>query len=64
LDSNGAGDAFTAGFLYGYTRQAGLKECLRLGTVTAGLCVTSPELAHPDLSPELVEGEYRKSYPI
>jgi sugar/nucleoside kinase (ribokinase family) len=37
IDSTGAGDAFTAGFLFGWTRNESLQECARLGT----FCATS-----------------------
>jgi sugar/nucleoside kinase (ribokinase family) len=32
IDSTGAGDAYTAGFLYGWTHDRPLDECARLGT--------------------------------
>jgi sugar/nucleoside kinase (ribokinase family) len=35
LDTTGAGDAYTAGFLYGLTRDRPLAECARLGTYCA-----------------------------
>jgi len=35
IDSTGAGDAFTAGFLYGWTSDESLEECARLGTFCA-----------------------------
>jgi len=38
------------------------KECLRLGTICAGLCITSEELSFNELSEELLEKEYRKYY--
>ena len=60
LDTNGAGDAFFSGFLYGHSRRFPLEVCLRLASVVAGLCVTSSELALPSLSAELVETEYAK----
>jgi len=37
IDSTGAGDAFTAGFLFGWTRNESLQECAKLGT----FCATS-----------------------
>ncbi len=39
-----------------------MARCLRLGAVVAGLCVTSTELFHPDLSAALVEVEYARHY--
>lgn len=62
-DTNGAGDAFFAGFLYGHSLGHTVERCLRLGTITAGLCVTSDELALPGLSASLLEAEYRRNYP-
>lgn len=35
VDTTGAGDLFAAGFLYGFTRQRPLAECLRLGAICA-----------------------------
>jgi sugar/nucleoside kinase (ribokinase family) len=61
-DTNGAGDAFFAGFLYGFAQGAPVGRCLRLATIAGGLCVTSPELAWPDLSPTALEQEYARHY--
>jgi sugar/nucleoside kinase (ribokinase family) len=57
-DTNGAGDSFFAGLLYGYTQEYALEKCLRLGAIVAGLCVTSEELFYPELSVQTVEFEY------
>jgi sugar/nucleoside kinase (ribokinase family) len=35
LDTTGAGDLFAAGFLYGYTRNAPIGECARIGAIAA-----------------------------
>lgn len=61
-DTNGAGDSFFAGFLYAKDRGADLETALRYATVAGSLCVTSAELVHPELSAELLESEYRKTY--
>jgi len=62
VDTNGAGDGFVAGFMYGYDRGYAVETCMRLATLTAGLAVSSPELAHPDLSPERLSQEYQQHY--
>ena len=52
VDTNGAGDAFFSGFLHRYLQGAELADCLRAGAICGALCVTSRELASPELSPE------------
>lgn len=52
VDTNGAGDAFFSGFLHRYLQGAGLADCLRAGAICGALCVTSRDLASPELSPE------------
>jgi sugar/nucleoside kinase (ribokinase family) len=62
IDSNGAGDNFFAGLVFGQVRGDDLTTCLRWGTVAAGLCVQSPELVHPDLSEAALRAEYERWY--
>lgn len=61
-DSNGAGDAFFAGVLYGHTRGYAPWQCLRLGALMGGLCITTQELALPTLDPGLLAAEYHHAY--
>ncbi|MFG2888828.1 carbohydrate kinase family protein [Streptomyces sp. NPDC048248] len=53
VDSNGAGDAFTSGFLYGRRAGLDLEECARLGAVAGAYACTSPgthtALADPEM---------------
>ena len=57
VDTNGAGDAFFAGALFGHARGWPLARSLRAGSIVAAFCVRSPELAHPDLSAAVLERE-------
>jgi sugar/nucleoside kinase (ribokinase family) len=61
-DANGAGDSFFSGFLCGFLKEKSIEECLKLGTICAGLCITSKELAFGDLSEELLNKEYEKYF--
>jgi acarbose 7IV-phosphotransferase len=61
-DSNGAGDAYFAGYLYGHARGYDVLRCMQLGTLVGGLCITSSELAHPQLSRAWVETAWSKQY--
>jgi len=62
VDSNGAGDSFFAGFLYGFSKGYSIEKSLRIGTIVAGLCITSYELAYEQLNEVLIEEEYSKYY--
>ncbi|MEO8286737.1 MAG: carbohydrate kinase family protein [Chloroflexota bacterium] len=62
VDTNGAGDAFFSGFLYGHSKGYSTMVCLQMATIAAGLSVTSYELASPELSPVRLQAEYREHY--
>lgn len=62
VDTNGAGDSFFAGLLYGHTKGYSTEKSMRLGTICSGLSVTSNELAYRDLSVDLLEKEYKRIY--
>lgn len=40
VDTTGAGDAFSSGFLYGLLENKGLEECGKLGNKIASLCIS------------------------
>ena len=62
VDTNGAGDSFFAGVLYGHSKGYDIEKCLKMGTIVSGLCVTSQDFVSKDLSPEYIENEYKKYY--
>ena len=62
IDANGAGDAFFAGFLYGYTKKESVQTCLAYGTIAGGLTVSSRELVSPKLSETYLLEKYREIY--
>lgn len=46
VDTTGAGDAFSAGFIYGMVKGKSLKECGRLGDFLAKLCISRTGARH------------------
>ncbi|MFB9184650.1 carbohydrate kinase family protein [Dactylosporangium sucinum] len=55
VDTNGAGDAFFAGFLAAHLRGAPLLECLRQASRAGALAVRTRDLAPADLAPESIQ---------
>ena len=55
VDSNGAGDAYFSGFLYGHVQQRSIQDCMRLGSLVAGMCIESKALASEDLSAAVMD---------
>lgn len=55
VDSNGAGDSFFAGFLYGYMQNKPLQTCLQYGAVCGAYCVTNKALVYESLSRAFLE---------
>ena len=62
VDTNGAGDAYVSGFLYGHSQGEDIETCMQLGTIAEGLAVGSYELAHPNLSINRLTVEYENHY--
>ena len=54
VDTNGAGDAFLAGVLYGELHSEPIETSLRIGARVAALAVQSPDLSSADLNPATV----------
>lgn len=46
VDTTGAGDAFTAGFIYGLVKGKGIVECGQLGDFMAKLCISRTGARH------------------
>ena len=62
-DSTGAGDAFLAGLIYGLYHDRSFEECVLLGNLTGGKCVTGMGcLAAWFSEPELLDMERRYHY--
>ncbi|MFB6435305.1 carbohydrate kinase family protein [Streptomyces sp. NPDC056411] len=56
VDSNGAGDAFTCGFLYGRLAGRPLEDCARLGAVAGAYACTAPGTHTALVSPDDLRG--------
>jgi acarbose 7IV-phosphotransferase len=55
VDTNGAGDAFTAGLMHGVNEGWSLERSLRAAAIAGAMAVSSTELAAPDLTADMLE---------
>ena len=62
VDSNGAGDNFFAGFLYGWLQQAPAQKCLQYGALCGSWCVGAPGLVAPQLTRLLLEQSWQQHF--
>jgi ribokinase len=60
VDTTGAGDAFSAGFIYGMLKGKGLAECGRLGDFLAKLCISRTGARHGLPTEEELASRYGK----
>ncbi|XFA98958.1 carbohydrate kinase family protein [Candidatus Izemoplasma sp. B36] len=60
IDTNGAGDNFFAGFLYGYTHKHNLKDSLLMGRIAAESCIQSEKIVSDELSEAYLEENFEK----
>lgn len=62
VDPTGAGDAFRAGFLYGYTRDWEVTTCMKLGSVLASLVVVRHGTQEHSFTWDDILERYQKQY--
>jgi len=60
VDTNGAGDNFFAGVVYGYLQGYDRQKTLQMASIAAGLAVTSEDLIDQELSVAKVEKEWSR----
>lgn len=61
IDPTGAGDAYRAGFLYGYLRQWDVKQCAQLGSVVASFVLEQNGTQVPLSVPDIIN-RYQQTY--
>jgi adenosine kinase len=61
VDPTGAGDAYRAGFLYGYLRQWDLRQCGQLGSVVAS-CIVEQHGTQRQFSRQAIIDRYRDNF--
>lgn len=64
VDTNGAGDSFFAGVLYGIDKGYDIKKSMKYGTIAGGLTINSKEIFNENLSEKLIEEEYISQYKL
>ena len=47
---------------FDFLRMISMEKSMKVATIVAGLCISSNELCHPELSIDLVKKEYKRIY--
>lgn len=55
VDTNGAGDSFFAGFLYGYLQQKSITTCMQYGNICGAFAITDMQLCYSKLTVNFLE---------
>ena len=63
VDSNGAGDSYFAGFLYGFINNQSIQNCMRYGAACGAMTVEDKNLVALKLSEKKLEEFMREFYP-
>lgn len=64
INSNGAGDNFFSGFLYAYSNNMTIHDCMKFGTITGALCINTIKLVSESLNNTLLETLYLDYYNV
>ena len=62
VDPTGAGDAYRAGFLYGYARDWPLKTCMQLGATTASFALEGTGTQSHTCTPAEIAARYQATF--
>lgn len=62
VDSNGAGDNYFSGFLFGFLQGKSLQDCMKFGSICGAMCISSKELVSDSLSSENLIQLYSEYY--
>jgi sugar/nucleoside kinase (ribokinase family) len=60
-DSNGAGDSFFAGLLYGFLKGENWNTCLHFAAICGAWAVTDSELSYRKLSPVFLQDQFERT---
>ncbi len=61
IDTNGAGDNFFAGFVYGMEKGNRILEALELGRISADACIQSEKITSDELNPDFLQKKMSES---
>ncbi len=60
VDTNGAGDNFFAGYLYGYLNDYNKKDSLLMGRIVAECCIQSKKIVSKELNEDYLKENFKK----
>jgi len=62
INSNGAGDSFFSGFLYAFSKNKSINQCMKYASLAGALCINSINISPNNMNAKKLEKQFKNYY--